>query len=158
MYYGFGVLPARPYKPRLAGKYSPARMEAAAELALLTGACRYRSIESNLKNSLDRQPFALVCATTTTSRQHSRHGVLRILGAHPLITRRNELGMTQVVVWCPFQELNRGYQDRLQPDAVFHLLCGETLAPPAAPGFGQIREWTLRDRQSLELPEQSLAG
>jgi len=31
-------------------------MEAAAELALLTGACRYRSIASILKNSLDRQP------------------------------------------------------------------------------------------------------
>jgi hypothetical protein len=32
-------------------------MEAAAELALLTGACRYRSIASILKNSLDRQPL-----------------------------------------------------------------------------------------------------
>jgi transposase len=42
---------------RLARKYSPARLEAAAALALLTGACRYRSIESILKNSLDRQPL-----------------------------------------------------------------------------------------------------
>lgn len=42
---------------RLAGKYSHIRMEAAAERALLTGACRYRSIESILKNSLDRQPL-----------------------------------------------------------------------------------------------------
>jgi hypothetical protein len=42
---------------RLAGKYSPARMEAAAARALLTGACRYRSVESILKNSLDRQPL-----------------------------------------------------------------------------------------------------
>jgi transposase len=42
---------------RLAGKYSHARMEAAAERALLTGACRYRSIESILKNSLDQQPL-----------------------------------------------------------------------------------------------------
>ena len=32
-------------------------MEAAAELAVLTGACRYRSIASILKNSLDRQPL-----------------------------------------------------------------------------------------------------
>jgi len=32
-------------------------MEAAAELGLLTGACRYRSIASILKNSLDRQPL-----------------------------------------------------------------------------------------------------
>jgi len=42
---------------RLAGKYSHARMEAAAERALLTGACRYRSIESILKNALDQQPL-----------------------------------------------------------------------------------------------------
>ena len=41
----------------LAGQYSHPRMEAAAELALLTGACRYRSIASILKNSLDRQPL-----------------------------------------------------------------------------------------------------
>jgi hypothetical protein len=32
-------------------------MEAAAERGLLTGACRYRSIESILKNSLDQQPL-----------------------------------------------------------------------------------------------------
>jgi transposase len=47
---------------RLAGKYSHARMEAAAERALLTGACRYRSIESILKNSLDQQPLPLSSA------------------------------------------------------------------------------------------------
>ena len=29
----------------------------AAERALLTGACRYKSVESILKNSLDRQPL-----------------------------------------------------------------------------------------------------
>ena len=39
---------------RLAGKYSPQRVEAASERALLTGACRYKSVESILKNSLDR--------------------------------------------------------------------------------------------------------
>jgi transposase len=39
---------------RLAGKYSAQRVEAAAERALLTGACRYKSIESILKNSLDQ--------------------------------------------------------------------------------------------------------
>lgn len=42
---------------RLASKYSPARMEAAAERAVLTGACRYRSVQSILKNGLDRQPL-----------------------------------------------------------------------------------------------------
>ncbi len=38
---------------RLADKYSPQRVEAAAERALLTGACRYKSVESILQNSLD---------------------------------------------------------------------------------------------------------
>lgn len=41
---------------RLAKRYSNERLEAASLRALLTGACRYRSIESILKNSLDRQP------------------------------------------------------------------------------------------------------
>ena len=43
---------------RLAEQYSPARMEAAAERALLTGACRYQSVKSILKNSLDAIPLA----------------------------------------------------------------------------------------------------
>jgi hypothetical protein len=41
---------------RLAGKYSTQRVEAASERALLTGACRYKSVESILKNSLDQVP------------------------------------------------------------------------------------------------------
>lgn len=43
---------------RLAKQYSTARMEAAAERALRTGACRLRSVESILRNSLDRVPLA----------------------------------------------------------------------------------------------------
>ncbi|MDQ6760344.1 MAG: hypothetical protein M3Z32_10855 [Acidobacteriota bacterium] len=41
---------------RLAGQYSPARMEAAAERALVRGVCRYQSVRSILKNSLDTVP------------------------------------------------------------------------------------------------------
>ncbi|MBK7925975.1 MAG: transposase [Bryobacterales bacterium] len=41
---------------RLAQKYSAQRVEAAAERALLTGACRYKSVESILRNSLDQSP------------------------------------------------------------------------------------------------------
>ena len=68
---------------RLASKYSHTRMEAAAELALLTGACRYRSIESILKNSLDQQPLPSVFGSPPApppppSRQHPRRGVLRV--------------------------------------------------------------------------------
>jgi transposase len=43
---------------RLAKKYSPARMEAAAERAILTGAVSYRSVKSILRNGLDTQPAA----------------------------------------------------------------------------------------------------
>jgi hypothetical protein len=43
---------------RLAQQYSAARMEAAADRALRTGACRYQSVKSILKNSLDQQPLA----------------------------------------------------------------------------------------------------
>ena len=39
------------------GQYSPARMEAAAERALVIGACRYQSVKSILKNSLDAVPL-----------------------------------------------------------------------------------------------------
>ena len=43
---------------RLAEQYSAARMEAAADRALRTGACRYQSVKSILKTSLDQQPLA----------------------------------------------------------------------------------------------------
>lgn len=42
---------------RLTKQYSAPRMEAAAERAVRTGACRYKSVESILKNSLDRLPL-----------------------------------------------------------------------------------------------------
>jgi transposase len=42
---------------RLAGKYSPARMENAAARALLTGAVSYKSVKSMLQNGLDAQPL-----------------------------------------------------------------------------------------------------
>jgi hypothetical protein len=51
---------------RLAESTRPARMEAAAERALLTGACRYQSVKSILKNSLDQ------CRSGTTDRLPAR--------------------------------------------------------------------------------------
>ncbi len=42
---------------RLADKYSPERVEAACQRALLTNACRYKSVESILKNALDQAPL-----------------------------------------------------------------------------------------------------
>lgn len=55
---------------RLAQQYSPARMEAAAERALLTGACRYQSVKSILKNSLDQQPLAKPTPATEPAQPH----------------------------------------------------------------------------------------
>jgi transposase len=42
---------------RLAEEYSSARMEAAADRAIRAGACRFQSVKSILKNSLDQQPL-----------------------------------------------------------------------------------------------------
>jgi hypothetical protein len=42
---------------RLAAQYSPVRVEAAAERALITGACRYQSMKSILKSALDQRPL-----------------------------------------------------------------------------------------------------
>jgi transposase len=59
---------------RLAQKYSAQRVEAAAERALLTGACRYKSVESILKHSLDRQPStpSLPAASSTPPHDNIR--------------------------------------------------------------------------------------
>jgi transposase len=43
---------------RLAQQYSAQRMEAAAERAILARACRYQSVKSILKNSLDAVPLS----------------------------------------------------------------------------------------------------
>lgn len=55
---------------RLAKQYTPERLEAAAQRALLTGACRYQSVKSMLKNSLDRQPLPDAVSSPPASPQH----------------------------------------------------------------------------------------
>jgi hypothetical protein len=57
---------------RLAQKYSAERVEAAAERALFTGACRYKSVESILKNSLDQVPFSAPPPVTTPPHDNIR--------------------------------------------------------------------------------------
>jgi transposase len=57
---------------RLAGKYSTERVEAAAERALATGACRYKSVESILKNSLDQMPPSPPPSSTTPPHDNIR--------------------------------------------------------------------------------------
>jgi len=58
---------------RLSREYSPPRMEAAAQRALLTGACRYQSVKSILKNSLDTLPVV----NEASSAPPSPHAYLR---------------------------------------------------------------------------------
>jgi transposase len=57
---------------RLAGKYSAQRVEAAAERALATGACRYKSIESILKTSLDQMPLSTPAPSLTPPHDNIR--------------------------------------------------------------------------------------
>ena len=57
---------------RLAGKYSARRVEAAAERALATGACRYKSIESILKTSLDQMPLSTPAPSSTPPHDNIR--------------------------------------------------------------------------------------
>jgi hypothetical protein len=62
---------------RLAEKYSAQRVEAAAERALLTGACRYKSVESILKNSLDQVPLDGVPPSAPPPSSTSPHDNIR---------------------------------------------------------------------------------
>jgi transposase len=55
---------------RLAEQYSAARLEAAAERALRTGACRYRSLKSILKSGLDQQPLLISTSPPVLPPQH----------------------------------------------------------------------------------------
>ncbi len=57
---------------RLAEKYSAQRVVAAAERALLTGACRYKSVESILKNSLDQTPASSPPPASTSPHDNIR--------------------------------------------------------------------------------------
>jgi transposase len=55
---------------RLSHQYSAERVEAAAERALLTGACRYKSVRSILEKSLDREPLNHDKASATQPIEH----------------------------------------------------------------------------------------
>src|SRR5258708_6682802 len=59
---------------RLAGRYGDGRVEAACARALRLRSCSYRSVESILKHSLDRQPLP---GTTATPAAHPAHGNVR---------------------------------------------------------------------------------
>jgi transposase len=55
---------------RLGERYSALRVEAAAQRALLTGAVRYKSLESILRHSLDQLPLAAPAAEDRTTTPH----------------------------------------------------------------------------------------
>jgi hypothetical protein len=62
---------------RLAKKYSPQRVEAACQRALLTGACRYKSVESILKNALDQVPVDSASSSPQSSSSTPPHDNIR---------------------------------------------------------------------------------
>src|SRR5687767_9319801 len=83
----------------------------------------------------------------------------RALLAHNLawrfvIAQRNELGVPEVVLACPFEELDLRDQHGLQPPAVFHLRCGQARTPSAALRLWEIHERAILALQPAELLEQ----
>lgn len=73
---------------RLAKEYSPARMEAAVQRALLTGACRYQSVKSIQKltglAAGDHQSLrAATLVRKTPGHAATRHGPRSIRGSIP---------------------------------------------------------------------------
>jgi hypothetical protein len=71
-------------------------------------------------------------------------------------SQADEPRMPQVTVRGPFHELELRYQYRLNPMAIFHLLCRETLAPATAVSFRQVHKRTLGRCQSSQQPPQHL--
>jgi hypothetical protein len=76
----------------------------------------------------------------------------------PVLTKANEFGVPQVVVAGPLEELELADELRLQPLAFRHIRFRQSLAPPTAPRFRQIRKRALVDLEPFELSEQLRAG
>src|SRR5262249_38076609 len=84
---------------RLADQYSRARVEAAAERALLTGACRYQSIKSILKNSLDVIPPSTPPPSSPPPPHDNIRGAVKLLNLKHMtgsLAMGLALGSTQV--------------------------------------------------------------
>src|SRR5262249_4272350 len=79
---------------RLAQRYSAQRVEAAAELALHPGACRYKSVESILKNSLDRQPLPPSSSAPSSLHRHTTISAARNTSSEETHATRADDGKT----------------------------------------------------------------
>lgn len=76
---------------RLPQKYAAQRVEAASERALLTGACRYKSVESILRNSLDQSTPSPPSPSSTPSHDNIRaEPVTSSEGRHAIGTNDGE--------------------------------------------------------------------
>jgi hypothetical protein len=73
--------------------------------------------------------------------------ILRLL----VFTQANELGMPQVIVRSPFEELEMADEHWLQPRAFRHLRFRQTLTPSSASRLGEIGERAFADLESLNL-------
>ena len=74
------------------------------------------------------------------------HDILRVLA----LTQAHELGVPQVIVGGPFEELELADEHRLQPRAFRHLRFRQPLAPTTALRFRQVRKRALTDLESGE--------
>ena len=59
---------------RLGKSYTTARLEAASRRALAIGSCSYKSVESILKNGLDRKPLPPTMIDTPVIEHHNLRG------------------------------------------------------------------------------------
>jgi hypothetical protein len=48
--------------------------------------------------------------------------------------------MPQMLFWRPLKKLDCCDETRLQPPALFHILCGQPFTPPSLFAFGQVPE------------------
>jgi len=126
---------------RLAAQYSVERMEAAAERALLTGACRYQSVKSILENALDQQLLGdadIAAQPAVTARQHPRRGVLRI-GAIDIL----EQPMIEKLLSMRLQGMADALKAQEQDPGVRELSFAERLS------LLVDQQWNWRENQAL---------
>jgi hypothetical protein len=110
-------------------------------------------------NSRSMTHTAPVCKYSGLASEGEARHRRRALLAHNLacrfvVAQRNELGVPEVVLACPFEELDLRDQHGLQPPAVFHLRCGQARTPSAALRFREIHERAILDFQPAEFLEE----
>ena len=125
---------------RLAKQYSALRVESAARLAIHTGACRYKSIQSILKNALDLQPLPerrMIPARarrTTTCAARSTSAEEKLMLQQPMIEKLRAMRLHGMAEALKAQEQDDAARELSFPDRLGMLI---------------DRQWTWRQNQAL---------